>query len=382
MTGTPAEAPARRKVLEVEDVRIRFRVRDGAVCAVNGVGFDLREGELLGVVGESGSGKSVTMMSLLGLLPMPPAEIVSGRARLEGEDLLALDAEALRRVRGARVGFVFQDPMTSLNPVLTVGYQITEPLRSHLGMSRAAARGRAVELLERVGIPAAASRLGDFPHRFSGGMRQRVMIAIALACNPKVLIADEPTTALDVTIQAQILDLVKRLRSESGMAIVWITHDLGVVAGLADRVMVMYGGLVVERADVGTLYKHPRHPYTRGLLGTLPRLDGMRAERLASIAGQPPHLTRAPAACPFSPRCPHVAERCRRRIRRFARSPGGTRWPAGSTSKRERSVSLPFHEPGFRCPSMRPGAGRPGRAACFAAGEGAIREVPSVSSLP
>ena len=312
MTGTTAEAPARRTVLEVEDVRTRFRTRDGAIYAVNGVSFDLREGELLGVVGESGSGKSVTMMSLLKLLPMPPAEIVSGRAHLDGEDLIALDIEALRRVRGAQVGFIFQDPMTSLNPVLTVGYQITEPLRVHLGMSRAAARSRAVELLERVGIPAAASRLGDFPHQFSGGMRQRVMIAIALACNPKVLIADEPTTALDVTIQAQILDLVKRLRRESGMAIIWITHDLGVVAGLADRVMVMYGGLVVERASVGALYKHPRHPYTRGLLGTLPRLDGARAERLASIPGQPPHLTRAPVACPFSPRCPHVAERCRR----------------------------------------------------------------------
>ena len=202
--------------------------------------------------------------------------------------------------------------MTSLNPVLTVGYQITEPLRVHLGMGRRAAKERAVELLERVGIPAAADRLGDFPHQFSGGMRQRVMIAIALACNPKVLIADEPTTALDVTIQAQILDLVKRLRRESGMAIVWITHDLGVMAGLADRIMVMYGGLVVERASVGALYKHPRHPYTRGLLSTLPRLDGTRAERLESIPGQPPNLTRPPSACPFAPRCGHAFERCRR----------------------------------------------------------------------
>ena len=301
-----------RRVLEVRDLCTRFHTPEGAVHAVNGIAFDLGEGELLGVVGESGSGKSVTMLSLLRLLPEPPAEIVSGRALLDGEDLIALDPERLRRVRGARVGFVFQDPMTSLNPVLSVGYQITEPLRTHLGMPRRAARERAVELLEGVGIPAAASRLGDFPHQFSGGMRQRVMIAIALACNPEVLIADEPTTALDVTIQAQILDLVKRLRRESGMAIIWITHDLGVVAGLADRVMVMYGGLVVERAGVKALYKHPRHPYTRGLLATLPRLDGARAERLASIAGQPPHLTRAPVACPFSPRCPHVAERCRR----------------------------------------------------------------------
>ena len=305
------DVSVRRTVLEVGDVRTRFHTRDGTVYAVNGISFDLGEGELLGVVGESGSGKSVTMMSLLGLLPMPPAEIVSGRARLEGEDLMGLGRQALRRVRGARVGFVFQDPMTSLNPVLTVGYQLAEPLRVHLGMSRREARQRAVELLERVGIPAAARRLDDFPHQFSGGMRQRVMIAIALACDPKVLIADEPTTALDVTIQAQILDLVKRLRRESGMAIIWITHDLGVMAGLADRIMVMYGGLVVERASARQLYKGPRHPYTRGLLGTLPRLDGTRAERLASIPGQPPNLDRPPAACPFAPRCGHAFERCR-----------------------------------------------------------------------
>ena len=306
------ETSPRRTVLQVEDIRTRFHTRDGTVHAVNGISFDVSEGELLGVVGESGSGKSVTMMSMLRLLPMPPAEIVSGRARLGGEDLLALDADELRRVRGARVGFIFQDPMTSLNPVLTVGYQLAEPLRVHLGMSRRAARRRAIELLERVGIPAATSRLGDFPHQFSGGMRQRVMIAIALACNPEVLIADEPTTALDVTIQAQILDLVKGLRRESGTAIIWITHDLGVMAGLADRIMVMYGGLVVERASVATLYKHPRHPYTRGLLGTLPRLDGTRAERLESIRGQPPNLDRPPSACPFAPRCRDVFDRCRR----------------------------------------------------------------------
>ena len=309
--STAVEASPRRTVLEVEDVRTRFHTRDGTVHAVNGISFDLREGELLGVVGESGSGKSVTMMSLLKLLPMPPAEIVSGRVRLDGEDLMGLGLDDLRQVRGSRVGFVFQDPMTSLNPVLSVGYQLTEPLRVHLGMGRSAARRRAVELLERVGIPAAASRLDDFPHQFSGGMRQRVMIAIALACNPRVLIADEPTTALDVTIQAQILDLMKRLRRESGMAIVWITHDLGVMAGLADRVMVMYGGLVVERASVARLYRDPRHPYTRGLLATLPRLDGTRAERLESIPGQPPNLDRAPSACPFAPRCSHAFDRCR-----------------------------------------------------------------------
>ena len=301
---------AARRVLEVRDICTRFHTQDGTVHAVNGISFDLNEGELLGVVGESGSGKSVTMMSLLKLLPMPPAEIVSGRALLDGENLIALDAERLRRVRGAEVGFIFQDPMTSLNPVLTVGYQLIEPLRVHLGMSRSAARRRAVELLELVGIPIAANRLDDFPHQFSGGMRQRVMIAIALACEPKVLIADEPTTALDVTIQAQILDLVKRLRRELGMAIIWITHDLGVMAGLADRVMVMYGGLVVERAGVRELYSRPRHPYTRGLLRTQPRLDGTRSERLESIAGQPPNLAQSPTSCPFARRCSHAFERC------------------------------------------------------------------------
>ena len=214
-------------MLEVTDVRTRFHTQDGTVYAVNGISFDLSAGELLGVVGESGSGKSVMMMSLVKLLPMPPAEIVSGQAILDGEDLIGLDLKGLQRVRGAKVGFIFQDPMTSLNPVLTVGYQLVEPLRAHLGLSKAAARRRAAELLDLVGMPMAASRLDDFPHQFSGGMRQRVMIAIALACDPKVLIADEPTTALDVTIQAQILDLVKQLRRELGMAIIWITHDLG-----------------------------------------------------------------------------------------------------------------------------------------------------------
>ncbi|MGI9331732.1 MAG: ABC transporter ATP-binding protein [Gammaproteobacteria bacterium] len=301
---------SRSKVLEVRDVRTRFRTHEGAVHAVNGISFDLSESELLGVVGESGSGKSVTMMSLLKLLPMPPAEIVSGQALLQGQDLMSLDLEALRDVRGGQVGFIFQDPMTSLNPVLTVGYQIMEPLRAHLGLSRPNARRRAAELLELVGIPGAAKRLNDYPHQFSGGMRQRVMIAVALSCDPKVLIAEEPTTALDVTIQAQIIDLVKRLRRELGMAIIWITHDLGVVAGIADRVMVMYAGLIIERGDVRSLYKAPRHPYTRGLLSTLPRLDGERTQRLVSIKGQPPSLMAPPGTCPFAARCPHVFARC------------------------------------------------------------------------
>ena len=304
---TIAEGP---RVLEVHDVRTRFHTQDGTIHAVNGISFHLDEGEMLGVVGESGSGKSVTMMTLLKLIPMPPGEIVSGKALFEGEDLIDLEPLEIRYVRGAKIGFIFQDPMTSLNPVLTIGYQLIEPLRIHLGMSRSQARERAVELLELVGIPTARKRLADYPHQFSGGMRQRVMIAIALACNPKVLIADEPTTALDVTIQAQIIELVKRLRRELGMAIIWITHDLGVVAGLADRVMVMYGGFVVERATVKAIYRNPQHPYTRGLLNSLPRLDSARAERLESIQGHPPNLLSEPTACPFAPRCPYAFARC------------------------------------------------------------------------
>ncbi len=309
-TVTPAAA-SRPPILEVEDLRTVFATRDGEVHAVNGVSFDLAEGESLGIVGESGSGKSVTAMSLLKLVPSPPARIASGRAMFGGRDLLALGAREMRRVRGGEIGFVFQDPMTSLNPVFTVGFQLMEPLRKHLGLSRRAARARAVELLRLVGIPSPADRLDDFPHAFSGGMRQRAMIAIALACGPKLLIADEPTTALDVTIQAQILDLARRLRRELGMSMIWITHDLGVVAGIADRVIVMYGGLVVERASVADLYAAPRHPYTRALLETLPSLDSDRAARLYSIPGQPPSLDAAPAACPFAPRCARAAERCR-----------------------------------------------------------------------
>ncbi|MFY8041359.1 MAG: ABC transporter ATP-binding protein, partial [Rhodoferax sp.] len=245
--------------------------------AVNNVSFDLKPGELLGVVGESGSGKSVTMMSLLGLLPSPPAVVTGDAVMFEGLNLLDCTTEQLRTVRGARIGFIFQDPMTSLNPVFTVGFQIMEPLREHMGMDKEAASKRAQELLELVGIPDAGRRLKDFPHQFSGGMRQRVMIAIALACDPKVLIADEPTTALDVTIQAQILELVRELRQKLGMAIIWITHDLGVVAGIADRAMVMYGGQIVEMAPVQELFERPAHPYTRALLKTMPRLRGARA---------------------------------------------------------------------------------------------------------
>ena len=297
-------------VLDVQDLKTVFQTRGGEVHAVNDVSFDLRAGELLGVVGESGSGKSVTMMSLLGLLPSPPADVRGGTVRFEGEDLLQVDQETLRSVRGGKIGFVFQDPMTSLNPVFTVGMQIMEPLRKHMGMDKRAATARAKELLELVGIPDAAQRLKDYPHQFSGGMRQRVMIAIALACDPKVLIADEPTTALDVTIQAQILELMKDLREKLGMAVIWITHDLGVIAGIADRVMVMYGGQVVEHAPVHELFGNPKHPYTRALLTTIPKIAGEREKRLTIIEGQPPILNAAPSACPFRDRCDVAFDRC------------------------------------------------------------------------
>ena len=297
-------------VLDVKNLKTVFSTRSGEVHAVNSVSFNLKPGELLGVVGESGSGKSVTMMSLLGLLPSPPAEVRDGTVMLGDRDLLKIGEDGLRQVRGREVGFVFQDPMTSLNPVFTVGFQIAEPLRKHLGMSRAQARDRAVELLELVGIPDARRRLGDYPHQFSGGMRQRVMIAIALACDPKVLIADVPTTALDVTIQAQILELVKELRHKLGMGIIWITHDLGVIAGIADRVMVMYGGQVAEQGPVREVFANPAHPYTRALLQTMPKLHGPREAKLKVIEGQPPILGRHPTACPFMARCAHAFDRC------------------------------------------------------------------------
>lgn len=297
-------------VLEVRGLKTVFRTRGGEIHAVNSVSFHLNRGEVLGVVGESGSGKSVTMMSLIGLLPSPPAEIRDGAVLLGERDLLKIPPDELRHVRGAKVGFVFQDPMTSLNPVFTVGMQIMEPLREHMGMTKAQAEARAVELLELVGIPDARSRLKSYPHQFSGGMRQRVMIAIALACDPDVLIADEPTTALDVTIQAQILELVKELRQKLGMAIIWITHDLGVIAAVADRVMVMYGGQVVEHGPVKEIFANPRHPYTRALLKTIPSIAGAREARLQVIEGQPPILSAAPTACPFRARCAHAMAVC------------------------------------------------------------------------
>jgi oligopeptide/dipeptide ABC transporter ATP-binding protein len=296
-------------VLSVEGLRTQFDTQDGVVHAVNGVSFDLKRGEFLGVVGESGSGKSVTMMSLLRLIPMPPGEIVSGEARFGGDDLLQMDLDDLREVRGGKIGFIFQDPLTSLNPVLTIGFQLTESLKVHSKMSDDEADARALELLRLVGIPAAETRLKSYPHELSGGMRQRVMIAIALSCSPQVIIADEPTTALDVTIQAQIVEIVRDLREKLGTAVIWITHDLGVIAGLADRVLVMYGGQIVEESPVAELYERPMHPYTEGLLGSLPRLD-QKGQELVSIKGQPPNLYQFPSQCSFAPRCPYVMDTC------------------------------------------------------------------------
>ncbi|MFZ0531919.1 MAG: ABC transporter ATP-binding protein [Anaerolineales bacterium] len=277
-------------LLQVENLRTRFHIPEGTVFAVNGISFNINEGETLAVVGESGCGKSVTMLSILGLIPIPPGEIVTGKAIFRDKDLIKLSESEFEHLRGDELSMIFQDPMTSLNPVLTIGKQITETLRTHLGITQEAADQRAVELLDRVGIPEAASRLGNYPHQFSGGMRQRVMIAMALSCNPSLLIADEPTTALDVTIQAQIVELVLHLREQLHMTIIWITHDLGVVAGLADRVIVMYAGFIVEEALVDDLYGNPRHPYTLALIAALPRVDRRRDHRLNSIPGAPPNL--------------------------------------------------------------------------------------------
>ena len=297
-------------LLDIRGLETQFKTPDGIVHAVNGVSFGLKEGETLGVVGESGCGKSVTMLSVLGLIPSPPGKIVAGEAFYVGQDLLKMSKEEIRHIRGAQIGMIFQDPMTSLNPVLTIGRQLEEPLMLHTGMTKTQAQERAAELLGMVGIPNAKDRLSDYPHQYSGGMRQRVMIAMAISCSPQILIADEPTTALDVTIQAQIMELVKRLRDELGMSIIWITHDLGVVAGIAHRVAVMYGGYIIEEASVHELFADPSHPYTLGLLGSLPRVDETEHNRLFSIDGQPPVLYQKPTSCPFAPRCKWAMEKC------------------------------------------------------------------------
>jgi len=297
-------------LLKVQNLETHFKTPEGIVHAVNGVSFKLNEGETLGVVGESGCGKSVTMLSCLRLIPSPPGEIVSGEAFFRGQDLLEMSSEEIRLVRGGQISMIFQDPMTSLNPVMTIGKQLAEPLMLHMNLTIEQANNRSIELLEMVGIPNAGARLKDYPHQYSGGMRQRVMIAMALSCNPQILIADEPTTALDVTIQAQIVELVKRLRDELGMAIIWITHDLGVVASIAQRVAVMYGGFIIEEADIKDLYANPSHPYTLGLLGSLPKIYEEIHTRLYSIEGMPPVLYQKPQSCPFAPRCNWVVEHC------------------------------------------------------------------------
>ena len=297
-------------LLEVSNLRTRFHIAEGTVYAVNGISFHINEGETVAVVGESGCGKSVSMLSVLQLIQTPPGEIASGTAIYRGRDLFKITEAEIDDVRGKEISMIFQDPMTSLNPVLTIGKQITESLLTHLPIDQKAAEDRAVELLEKVGISDPKARLRDYPHQFSGGMRQRVMIAMALSCAPSLLIADEPTTALDVTIQAQIVELVAQLRDLLHMAIIWITHDLGVVAGLADRVIVMYAGLIVEEAKVDDLYDDPRHPYTLALLAALPHVDRRRNQRLKSIPGAPPNLLVEPHGCPFAPRCEFVIERC------------------------------------------------------------------------
>ncbi len=299
------------RLLDVRDLRVQFETLEGIVHAVNGVSFSVRPGQTLGIVGESGCGKSVSVLSVMRLVPQPPGRILSGQVVFDGRDLLRLSPTEMQQVRGKDISMIFQDPMTSLNPVLTIGRQIGETMMVHKGLDEKQARQASLELLEQVGIPNPAMRLDDYPHHFSGGMRQRVMIAMALSCKPRLLIADEPTTALDVTIQVQILDLVKQLRDQLGMAVIWISHDLAVIAEIADRVAVMYSGYLVEEADVFELYRQPLHPYTLALLHSLPRMDTGELDKLASIPGSPPDTTRLPPGCPFAPRCTCAIPRCR-----------------------------------------------------------------------
>src|SRR4051794_30410597 len=297
-------------LLNVENLKTQFFTQDGVVKAVDGVSFFLMPGETLGIVGESGCGKSITALSLMRLIPSPPGKIVDGKIVFQGDNVLEMSDEEVRNIRGNRIAMIFQDPMTSLNPVLTVNRQISEAVMLHLGMSKAEARERAVELLKMVGIPNAEERVNQYPHQFSGGMRQRVMIAMALSCNPKLIIADEPTTALDVTIQAQILDLMRSLQSERDTGVIMITHSMGVVAGMADRVQVMYAGSIVETASTEEIFANPRHPYTVGLMKSIPRLDARERERLEPIRGLPPDLIDLPDICPFVPRCDYAREKC------------------------------------------------------------------------
>ena len=310
-------------LLEVKNLETRFKVRSGYIYAVNGVSFSLDKGEMLGVVGESGCGKSVTMMSLIKLLP-PAAQITSGSVKLEGVELTTLNKKELNAVRGAKVGMIFQDPMTSLNPFLKIGLQLAEGLVYHKKMTMADALKRSAAYLDMVGISNSAHRLNEYPHQLSGGMRQRVMIAMALLSEPDLVIADEPTTALDVTIQAQIVELVKDLRAKLNTSIIWITHDLSLLAGMVDRIMVMYGGAIVEEAVLGDIYKDPRHPYTIGLLNSIPRLSASKSKRLSTIGGAPPNLFVKPSSCPFAPRCKYKLDRCEKENPVLAIVPGAS----------------------------------------------------------
>ena len=306
------EHGSRLPVLEIKGLKTYFKTDEGVVRAVDGVSYSLQAGECLGVVGESGSGKSVTQITVLGLIPQPPGLVAGGEILFEGRDLLKLSAKELRRIRGNRISMIWQDPMSSLNPFLKVSRQLIEPLMTHRSMTKQEARSEALAMLEKVGIPAAEERIDQYPHQFSGGMRQRVMIAMALLCQPKLLIADEPTTALDVTIQAQILELIKELRRELGTSVILITHDLGVVAGMADRIVVMYAGRIMEEAASRDLFHRPSHPYTVGLLRSVPRLDKGQSGKLIPIDGLPPNLAKPLPGCPFAPRCAWAQERCHR----------------------------------------------------------------------
>ena len=297
-------------LLEVDDLYVEFHTEEGVAKAINGVSFDLRQGETLAILGESGSGKSVTAQAIMGILDMPPAKIPAGEVRYCGQDLLTMDPEKRRKTRGPEISMIFQDALSALNPVFPVGWQIAEMFRQHRGMNKSDAMARAVELMERVSIPGAKARVKAYPHQFSGGMRQRIMIAMAIALDPAVLIADEPTTALDVTVQAQIMQLLAELQEERSMGLILITHDLGVVADVADRACVMYAGRLVEKSEIHDLYANPSHPYTRGLLESIPRLD-QKGQTLAAIGGLPPNLTRIPPGCPFNPRCKLARDICR-----------------------------------------------------------------------
>jgi oligopeptide transport system ATP-binding protein len=305
-----ASAAGHLPLLHVEDLQVEFRTRDGVAKAVNGVSFSLEEGQTLAILGESGSGKSVTAQAVMGILDTPPGFVTGGAVRFRGQDLLTLPEDERRAYRGRSISMIFQDALSSLNPVFTVGWQIGEMFRVHEGLSKKNAKQRAIELMELVRIPAARERVNDYPHQFSGGMRQRIMIAMAISLDPDVLIADEPTTALDVTVQAQIMELLADLQRERKMGLILITHDLGVVADVADKISVMYAGRIMERALVGDIYARPAHPYTKGLLESIPRVD-LKGQELAAIKGLPPSLTRIPAGCEFNPRCPYAQDICR-----------------------------------------------------------------------